>query len=107
MNSKRCSVELLDGTFQVQQREWLRVLQTLWRSPNMPLLLLDSSPWPFGLENISEIIAEASSTPAHSIRWRPPSGGGRWKLLPSQPWPATKVLVGGDAPREVWWLRGE
>eukprot|EP00913_Durusdinium_trenchii_P016521 g15528.t1 len=31
MNSKRCSVELLDGTFQVQQREWLRVLQTLWR----------------------------------------------------------------------------
>ncbi|CAK9018635.1 unnamed protein product [Durusdinium trenchii] len=67
MNSKRCSVELLDGTFQVQQREWLRVLQTLWRSPNMPLLLLDSSPWPFGLENISEIIAEAIIA-----GWRPP-----------------------------------
>eukprot|EP00434_Breviolum_minutum_P035485 symbB.v1.2.031413.t1/scaffold3643.1/size52769/5 len=77
VKGQRCDMVL--EAVEEKVTEWLQILLILWRSPNIPLLLLDSSPWPFRFNNISEILAEATHDRSHSVLWRPPSGGGRWK----------------------------
>lgn len=52
VNAGRCPPVAVDMESNVA--EWLRILLLLWRSPNIPLLLMDSSVWPFRLQNISD-----------------------------------------------------
>lgn len=61
-------------------REMGSELDELLRQSSLPLLFLDSSPWPFVLRNVSEVVAEATGDRRHDTRFREPSGGGSWRF---------------------------
>ncbi|CAJ1405204.1 unnamed protein product [Effrenium voratum] len=92
---------------------WLQVLEAIWRSANMPLLLLDSSPWPFRMTNISAILAEAeprlSERPASPGQWASRSSTRAWVPMPKVPKAIRVWSLGLHAtlamePESIWKL---
>ncbi|CAE8595634.1 unnamed protein product, partial [Polarella glacialis] len=73
----------LDAEATEQTTEAALYLQVLLTHAYVPLLLLDSSPWPFGLANVSQVISEALGEPRLGA-WRAPSGGGWWRFRHSE-----------------------
>lgn len=66
-----------DGNGGEQRAALARDLQQALGWVTMPLLFLDSSPWPLKLANVTAIVGELVGDPRFGI-WRHPMGGGSW-----------------------------